>query len=115
MLYLIALPVDPRDDVLTGGVLVAELGGVERPADLLGNLATLGGGGATKLSVLKVAFGGSNRLENVHACGVDAECSAQFAVLERRAGEHLLVGVRVQTFAIQSGHLSFGDNRPGGG
>ena len=107
---LVAFAVDPGYDVLAGGVFVAELFGVERPANLLGDFASLGCGGATFLGFEECTLGGGDRVQDVDATGIEPEGSAELAVGQCGPGEHLLVGVRVQTLAIQCGHLRFGDD-----
>ena len=112
LLDLVAFAVDPGDDILAGGVFVAELFGVERARDPLGDLSSFVAGGAPALGVKERLFGRGDGLQDVDPAGVDGEGSAELAGRQAAAVGHHLVGVRVQALAVQSRHLCFGDDRP---
>ena len=110
----VAFPVDPGDDVFPGGVLVAELLGVERAGRTFGDLASFLDGGAPSFDGEEGFLGSSNSLKDLDAAGVDRETSAQLAGREGGAVGHLLVGVRVQSLPVQGGHLFLGHGGPDG-
>ena len=112
---LIPFPVDPRDHIGPGGVRVAARLHVERTANLLGQLAPLAHRGTAPLGGKELLLGRCERHENGLVAGVHRERTTQLAHRQRCALAHHLVGVRVQTLAVQSGHLFLGHLEAGGG
>ena len=82
------------------------------PPDLLGDRAALVLRGQALLIQSERLFGLGDTAEDGALAGVDRKRATDLDIVQRLAGTHPVVGVRVQPFAVQGGHLRLADFLP---